>query len=269
MPNIRKTNYIKISIICMSAGLLASCGVLQSNHIEDMEKNERLAFLLSKTDTELCRYYNNSLIKQNTEKQVKEILQDRKIDECQNMLGIRSIKQEAAQEVEKITPILTGNVDQIEVMGLIPGKTTKAQLNDKKILGTFLIIGGYKLICDATYIEGFLSSLGCFTGEKSGSFDATVTPNERASNTKIHATLLRGFSKKFGPPLMSNTSIVSNNFGVKFENHSATWIDKNGNALQINSIASKIDQGAISLLSAEEFRKFEAEKNKSEQKRKF
>lgn len=97
MLHISKSRVKALFILAVS-GLSASCGVIQSNYIEDMKDNERFSFLSSKSSAELCRYYNHALIKKNTEMQVEGILRARRIDRCDNFRGIRTVKQDPATE---------------------------------------------------------------------------------------------------------------------------------------------------------------------------
>lgn len=55
-------------------------------------------------------------------------------------------------------------------------------------------------------------------------------------------------TEKFGKPVKV-TSSVSNRIGNKFDKQTFTWIDKKGNAIIIDSIHSKIDEGRLLIIS--------------------
>ena len=129
------------------------------------------------------------------------------------------------------------------------------------------VIGGYDLVCSTEFIDGLLSGLYCSTGEESST--DTTESNRAASNTEIHLALLKGFSKKFGPPSRMDNSSVSNQLGTKFDSNSAVWIDKKGNKLILNSIDTKINAGSVLLKSAQQVRKDETKSRKTEEQRNF
>lgn len=155
--------------------------------------------------------------------------------------------------------------NQIEVVGLVPGESTQAQVEKAKSEFGY-VIGGYELICAPEYIDGILSELLCITGE---SRDRTADSPRVASNTEVHAALLKGFTKKFGTPSKIENSPVRNRLGAEFIRNSATWVDKKGNKLTIISMVSKIDEGMLLLESAQQIRKDEEQNEKAEQHRKF
>lgn len=163
---------------------------------------------------------------------------------------------------------------QIEVIGLVPGETTQAQV-DKIKLDSGFVIGGYRLICVDEYIDGFLSMFLCVTGEDYHSIDTTVASPRLASNTEVHAALLNGFVKKFGAPSKIESTTVRNRLGVEFGRNEAVWVDKKGNILTINSMASvqdmatNINEGMLLLESSQFLKKREAEREEAEQQRKF
>ena len=158
--------------------------------------------------------------------------------------------------------------NQIEVIGLVPGESTQDQVESARS-GFGYVIGGYELLCIPEYIDGFFSQLLCLTGEKALSRDKTTDSNRFASNTEVHVTLLKGFTKKFGAPSKIENSSVRNRLGTEFSRSLAVWVDKKGNKLTIMSMASKIDEGMLILESAQQVRKNEAQSGKAEQQRRF
>ncbi|TSA38005.1 MAG: hypothetical protein D4R63_11955 [Methylococcaceae bacterium] len=105
----------RLALIAVSSIFLVSCGPIQATNTENMGDSERFGFLSSKTDTDLCKKYNNSFIKKNTERQIEQILRERKIGSCDAMFKIRVIpadrdelklqeeaRQEAARKAEQL-----------------------------------------------------------------------------------------------------------------------------------------------------------------------
>ncbi len=76
--------------------VLSACGAMQAANIEDMGDGDRLGFLSSKTDTELCHAYNHSLIKPQTERQIEKILRERKVGRCDARGKLRTIPLDLA-----------------------------------------------------------------------------------------------------------------------------------------------------------------------------
>ena len=158
--------------------------------------------------------------------------------------------------------------NQIEMIGLVPGVSTQAQVENAKSEYGY-VIGGYELICGPEYIDGLLSQLLCVTGEDSHSKDKTTNSYRLASNTEVHAALLKGFTEKLGTPSKNDNLSASNRFGAVFNRNVVVWIDKKGNKLTLMSIASKIDDGIVLLESAQQLRKGESENRKADQQRNF
>jgi hypothetical protein len=164
--------------------------------------------------------------------------------------------------------------DQLDVIGLVPGVSTQSDVEEAKVGGDY-IIGGFRLICVPEFSEGVLTELTCFTGKKNLSQDTTRPGNGFASNALVHQTLVDGFTKKFGSPTDIGNNALTNRFGVKYNQETVSWIDKNGNMLILNSILEvqsigiKIDEGSLQLVSGRKIEKHNEDIRQSEQLRKF
>ena len=158
--------------------------------------------------------------------------------------------------------------NQLEVIGLKPDISTQAEVERAKDEFGY-VIGGYKLRCNPEYIDDRLSQFLCVTGEGAGSQDIATGSNEKTSNTEIHASLVKGFTKKFGAPTEAGNLPLSNGFGAGFSSNIVMWKDKKGNKLTLISVATKIGEGGLVLESAQLLRKKQQEKSAAEQQRKF
>ncbi len=164
--------------------------------------------------------------------------------------------------------IATAAPNTIEIIGLVPGVSTKAQVEQADASG--FIIGGYKLLCVPEYIDDVLSKFVCLTGKDMYSIDTTAKESFRiASNVEVYKVLLAGFTKKFGVPAKIDTSSARNKLGTEFERQTAIWLDKAGNRLLLTSMATKIDEGALIMESAQNIKKDRAEETAADQQRKF
>ena len=158
---------------------------------------------------------------------------------------------------------------QLNVVGIVPGVSTKAEVVSKKD-GKLYVIGGYKIICIPEFsTEGLLQQLFCVTGEKYGSVDATKETYRPVSNIEVHETLAKGFKKKFGKPYHSEDFVRSTGLGVRVNSNLTEWKDKKGNKLTLLSMSDKIDEGLLLLQSAEKIKQDEADTKKEEEDRKF
>ena len=163
------------------------------------------------------------------------------------------------------------DTEQIELIGLVPGESTKAQVIAVHS-GPAFVIGGYKLMCHVDYISEKLARLSCITGKEWKTTDTTTGSTSTVSNIEVHAALLRGFTKKFGNPSNVFESTHRNRLGAAFQRHSAVWVDKKGNRLSISSMVSidgetiQIDAGVE---SAQQIKAEETNKDRIEQQRKF
>lgn len=153
--------------------------------------------------------------------------------------------------------------DQIDVMGLVPGVSSKDAFRAAgKPIGDSLVyleIGGYKLPCLGQYIDGIIENFGCSTG-------GTIT---EASNIEIHETLVKGFTSKFGSPDKVYTSSVKTLAGVEHQKNEVWWIDKKGNVLVLYSMGNKIDEGAVLVSSRSAIKKEMEATAKKDKERKF
>ena len=153
---------------------------------------------------------------------------------------------------------------QIEIIGLIPGVSTKEQVQSAKSDIGF-IIGGFELICSDEYIDGVLSNLTCFTGEEYYSKDTTKKSYTIASNLEVHSVLTKGFTKKFGKPSDIKNMPIHNSLGTEYNRNIVIWKDKKGNELKLFSLFSKTNDGLL-LLESHQKVKLDAEKSKEEDK---
>ena len=166
------------------------------------------------------------------------------------------------------------DTEQIEVIGLVPGESTKAQVIAVHSGSTF-VIGGYKLMCHVDYISEILAKLSCITGKEWKTTDTTTGSTSTVSNIEVHAALLRGFTKKFGNPSNVIESKHRNLLGTSFQRHSAVWVDRMGNRLSISSMLSiggeitDMYAGVLILESAQQIKAEETNKDRIEQQRKF
>jgi len=158
--------------------------------------------------------------------------------------------------------------NQLDIIGLVPGVSTKTQVEQAKSEYGY-VIGGYELICIPEFIDGLLSQFLCVTGEDSHSRDKTANSYRIASNNEVHVALVKGFTKKFGSPSKFENSSVSNRMGAEFQRNIAVWIDKKGNKLTLINMANKIDEGMVLLESAQQLRKDQAESRNADAQRNF
>lgn len=153
---------------------------------------------------------------------------------------------------------------QIEINGLVPGVSTKAQVESKKT-DVGYIIGGFELLCSDNYIDGVLSDLSCFTGEDYYSRDTTKESYTIASNVQVHSVLSKGFTKKFGKPFDVKNMPMRNRLGTDYNRNIVMWKDKKGNELTLFSIFNKANDGVLLLKSHQKI-KLDTEKRKAEEK---
>jgi hypothetical protein len=163
--------------------------------------------------------------------------------------------------------------DRIDIVGLIPSVTslkdfdristdtkTPSYMNTKTKRNGYFDIGGYTLPCEGEFIDGRMEKFMCFTGSKN------VYGH---SNIEIHDVLRKGFEKKFGTPYSDFNTPASTAIGVEYTRNSVTWVDKQGNSLNLLSMVGNIDQGALMIISHTKSLKDDAERKRIEQERKF
>lgn len=157
---------------------------------------------------------------------------------------------------------------ELEIIGIVPGKSTQADVEKAKgEIG--YVIGGFELVCIPEYMDGVLSQFLCLTGGKYYSRDKTSDSYRNASNIEVHKVLLEGFTKKFGKPTAIDNDSVSNALGQEFNRNVVVWIDEKGNKLMISSLATKVDEGMLVLESAAKVKADKADKKKADQMRNF
>lgn len=162
--------------------------------------------------------------------------------------------------------------NQLDILGLVPGvselpqvKQASADSNSNSNDSVLLEIGGYRIPCALSLLNGKLASLTCFTGKGTEKYSKYT----EASNTEVHSTLTAGFTKKFGKPDSVIREPVRTRMGVEYEQQFVTWKDKRGSKLQLVSMADSVNMGLITFESAE-YLKQEAEKNAADEaKKKF
>jgi hypothetical protein len=88
-------------LLCISCSTLISCGPIQAKQVEGMSGGDREALLNTKNNDQLCKAYNNTFIKPETEKQVESILQRRGVTECKAHSMVRYITQLTPPDEQK------------------------------------------------------------------------------------------------------------------------------------------------------------------------
>lgn len=167
------------------------------------------------------------------------------------------------------TTVLAGP-NQLDILGLVPGVSELPQVkqagvdpNSDSNKSVWLKIGGYKIPCALSLLNGKLASLNCLTGEGTKKYEKYT----EASNTEVHSTLTAGFTKKFGKPDSVTSAPVRTRMGVEYVIQFVTWKDKRGNKLELVSMADTVSMGLINFESSE-YLKEKAGKNAAEEARK-
>lgn len=186
--------------------------------------------------------------------------------------GKKALASIAAAAISSLvsTTVLAGP-DQLDILGLVPGVSELTQVKQAHVGRTptinptfvFLEIGGYKMPCFSSFLNGKLATLECRTGQGTEQYSQYT----EASNTEVHSTLTAGFTKKFGKPDSVITKPVRTRMGVEYEQQFVTWKDKRGNKLELVSMADTVNEGLITLESSEHLKQ-EAEKNAEVEARK-
>lgn len=165
-----------------------------------------------------------------------------------------------------------GTPDQLDILGLVPGVSDKAQIQKVAIdSGNIaegvvkLEVGGHKIPCVFELLDEKLADLQCFTGKGNGKREIYT----EASNFEVHTDLLAGFTRKFGKPDQTKVNPVRTRVGVDYERSWVSWFDKRGNKLTLISIMENVDGGAITLESAESLAKAAAELADKNARKKF
>ena len=167
------------------------------------------------------------------------------------------LEEEASRYKDAVT---TANKNgYIDVIGLVPGVSTKAQVQLAKKNNPF-VIGGYSLPCSFEYIEERLSLLECWTG-KEWSYDTLDSGYEGVSNIEVYNNLLMGFTDKFGSPTI-NKELRVTKMGQEVLVEVSTWSDKYGNILSLSSMKKDTETGELSLKS---YKKIQIEQAREKQ----
>lgn len=160
--------------------------------------------------------------------------------------------------------------NQLDILGLVPGVSELSQVqnaadpNFKSEKIVKLEIGGHKIPCAVSFLNGKLAHLSCTTGKGRGGIAWT-----EASNTEVHADLAAGFTKKFGIPNAIDKMPMRTRMGVTYENNIIGWKDKRGNQLYLYPMADIVDQGLITLSSFEYLQQEAGSKAENEARKKF
>lgn len=109
----------------------------------------------------------------------------------------------------------------------------------------------------------------CLTGGKHYSRDITSESYRNGTNIEVHKVLLEGFIKKFGEPTDVYNVAVTNAVRHEFNRNIVVWVDQKGNRLIISSLATKVDEGMLTLESSEKIKADGAEEKMADQLRKF
>lgn len=161
---------------------------------------------------------------------------------------------------------------QLDVAGIIPGVSTKEQVESKKKDSVYAI-GGYGLICSRDYNGDMLSMFHCQFGEEMLTTD--LVKKERTgvwntvSNTEVFEELLKGFTKKFKSEPDVSMEELTNGYGVAITRYVAVWTDSKGNMLQLYSFDEDPKKGHLLLRSKEYIDKVNSEYKSDEGKREY
>jgi hypothetical protein len=159
--------------------------------------------------------------------------------------------------------------NEIDVIGIVPGVSTERQVEAAKAQHGLYIIGGFGLDCASEYIDNHLSLFLCDTGKRHGSTDETKEVFTAASNLEIHTVLVKGFTKKFGPPTSREENKVSNRLGISFNQEAVEWRDKKGNSLLLFNIIGNVTQGALQIWSSQRLKMYEQKQEAANNQRAF
>lgn len=162
-------------------------------------------------------------------------------------------------------------VTELDVLGLIPGKSDRADvakvseegLNFREV--GFFTIGGHRMMCSTKFIglvDNKLAMFTCFTG-------GTRTKYTEASNIEVHRILKEGFTQKFGKPSSVSLVPARTGIGVEYTIEMVSWDDQKGNKLTLIPMVGKVDEGALLMESAEFIKQRKAEEAAENANRKF
>ena len=157
----------------------------------------------------------------------------------------------AKKDAEKLKRAVTEDAiadGYLSVTGLVAGMSSSEQVERRKRSRGF-VIGGFQLSCTTEFLDDRLASLVCATGEEYHSKDIIVD-TKTATNVKVHTTLVKGFTRKYGPG-KSHDSTMRNLLGVEFDVNRTVWFDKRGNRLTLISRAGGVNIGGLTFESSE------------------
>lgn len=161
---------------------------------------------------------------------------------------------------------------QLDVAGVIPGVSTKSQVELIKE-GSSYVVGGLGLLCVDFYIDGRVSDFTCFFGKEYYSRDLVAEEGlkqiQLLSNTEVYEKLLYGFTEKFKTAPEIATEEMVNGLGVKSNRYIAVWRDTKGNALYLRSVERNVNEGTLILRSAEYMAAESKKLEEESQRRKF
>lgn len=157
-------------------------------------------------------------------------------------------KRALAKYIERDKKKNAGLTQEIDLIGIIPGKSKKQDIDQIGVshkellcLPLCLEIGGYTLTCEPEYDEvEVLTRLTCWFGTK-------ISNGQRS---EVFQVLREGFTRKLGVPTLNQSDTVKTPLGVSFGRDILRWRDKQGNTLEILSINHRVDQGALALTSS-------------------
>lgn len=215
------------------------------------------------------------------ERTMKDDSIKRKSTQCQGSLESAGISKAAIEESVRNLAVATGfaarqqeinrlarGEEVISVIGIVPGLSTKADIQ-YTLKGGGHIIGGYKLACTETFgQDGTLDALMCIFGESVGTRDIAANQREFVSNDIVYFQLRKGFSNKYGQPA---TQVVELRpaIGAPIQTETATWVDRKGNQLVIRQTDVRIGTGSLFLESASKLRTDRIEQERADQRREF
>lgn len=124
------------TVILISAFGLTACGPIAQNYLEGLPYIERKQTLMGMNNEELCDFYTNSYVKENTEAQILRILRERKVDECRGYFTVRPITpkqndQISTQKTDKV--VVTKSPSEVKaVKNTLIDKSTENASNIKE-----------------------------------------------------------------------------------------------------------------------------------------
>jgi len=177
--------------------------------------------------------------------------------------------------------------EQLDIVGIVPGITTEAQLEQKFLDGkkdilsrwgeirspdNRLLIGGLILDCFSNEqdAQGHIENFNCWIGDRLANLSYGVDQNsydmstgKSISNVDAHEVLLSGYTNKYGPPALRRVFIYRG--GIAYIDSQLSWIDKSGNQLSLMKTYRSGDTGKLLLQSAELVKRFKEKKKEADE----